>query len=308
MTAADLAGAVAPASPWLPPLPELVTVAELAGQSAGTRCLPDQVPLGLQDLPAEQRRAVYALDLAADGHLLIVGGPRSGRTSALRTIAAGIGRRPATDAHLYALDCGGGGLAVLDALPHCGAIVPRDDVARGARLLAVLDTELTARREVLTSGGFGSVAEQRAAVAPDERLPWLVLLVDSWEGFVHAYDGLDHGRLVEVLMRLLREGPSGGLRIVLTGDRGLLTARAATLIAERLVLRMPDPDSYRLAGIAPGAVPAHLPPGRAVLFGRVAGANDNGGRRKPGAALARGSRGGDGGQRRDRGPARAARR
>ena len=263
--AAELVGAVAPPSPWLPPLPDLITVADVTSDDAGTGRSVDRVPLGLHDLPAAQRRARYEFDLAGGGHLMLVGGPGSGRTSTLRTLGAGIGRLPVTDAHLYALDCGSGGLASLEALPHCGAVVPRGDPARGERLLARIEAELSQRQEELARAGYGSLAEQRAGAPPGERLPWLVLLLDSWEGFVQTYDGIDHGRPVEQLTRLLREGPSAGLRVVLTGDRGLLTARAATLVAERLVLRMPDPDSYGLAGIPPRQVPGRLRPGRALV-------------------------------------------
>ncbi len=263
--AAESAGATAPPSPWLPALPGLVTVEELPVE-AGFR-----IPLGLHDLPAEQRRTVHALDLADGGHLLVAGGSRSGRTSALRTIGAGIGALPVADAHLYVLDCGGG-LAGLAALPHCGAVVPRDDTERGARLLDRLGVELTRRQGELASGGFGSVAEQRAGSPPDNRLPWLVLLVDSWEGFLHAYEGIDHGRLVDQLTRLLRDGGTCGLRVVVSGDRGLLAARVAALASHRLVLRMADPDSYGLAGIR--SAPARLAPGRALVPNGEGGATE----------------------------------
>jgi S-DNA-T family DNA segregation ATPase FtsK/SpoIIIE len=208
--------------------------------------------LGLHDLPAEQRRDLYAYDLAAGGHLIVAGGARSGRTSALRTLAAGLSRLPVDRAHLYALDCAGGGLACLSALPHCGAVVPRADTALGTRLLIRLDAELTRRQ---------------AATSVERPPPWLVLLVDSWEGFAQAYDGVDQGRPAELLLRLVREGGAAGIRVVLTGDRALLTARIAALVGERLVLRMADPDSYPLAGIPPGSVPAWMPPGRALARG-----------------------------------------
>ncbi len=271
--AAGLIGVSAPRSPWLPPLPGLVTTADLPDPTSSRQQDVDgppgagfRIPLGLHDLPAEQRRDVYALDLAAGRHLLLAGSARTGRTSALRTIGAGIGTHVMPDVHLYALDSGGG-LASLAALPHCGAVVPRDDTARGERLLHRLDAELARRRDVLAQSGFGSIAEQRAAVPPGERLPWLVLVVDSWEGFVHAHEGIDHGRAVDDLVRLLRDGPAAGLTAVVTGDRALLTARIATLIPDRLILRFPDPDSYGIAGIPPREVPAHLPPGRALVAG-----------------------------------------
>ncbi len=261
-TAADLAGIAVPASPWLAPLPLSVTLDDLPG--AG----PDRVPLGLHDLPSAQRRDVYALDLAHGGHLMVVGGPRSGRSTALRTLGGSLARSfEPRDAHLYALDCGSGGLACLEALPHCGAVVPRDDTGRGVRLIARLLAEIARRHDLLGQAGYGSVAEQRAAAAQADRLPWMVLTVDAYEGFLHAYGEIDGGRVVDDLGRLLHEGPAAGLRVVVTGDRQLLTSRLSALVGERLVLPLADIDTYALAGIPAKEVPERGVPGRALAPG-----------------------------------------
>lgn len=258
--AARLLGIEAPPSPWLPPLPDRVVLDGLEAPA-------DVLPLGLLDRPDLQRRDTYGLDLAG-GHLLVAGGPRSGRTTVLRSIASTLAARyPPTDAHVYVLDCAGGGLVGVEALPHCGAAVARADTDRGERLLRRLGDEVARRLEQLAGLGLGSAVEQRAAVPEQERLPWMVLLVDSWEGFAEAYETVDHGRPVDELTRLLRDGPAAGLRVVLTGDRGLLTARAAALVPGRLVLRLADPADFVLAGIAPRDVPSHLPPGRALVPG-----------------------------------------
>jgi len=62
----------------------------------------------------------------------------------------------------------------------------------------------------------------------------------------------------------LREGPSVGLRVVLTGDRQLLTGRVAAAVPERLLLRLADPADAALAGLPARAMPTAMPPGRAV--------------------------------------------
>ena len=118
---------------------------------------------------------------------------------------------------------------------------------------------------MLAAGGFASVAEQRAAAEPGDRLPWLVLMVDGWEGVQAAYDEVDHGRPLDVLQRLIREGGSAGLRVVLTGDRGVLTSRVGASISDRLLLRLADPGDYGLAGVAARQVPVAMPAGRGLL-------------------------------------------
>ena len=247
-------------SPWLPPLAGQVGLADIptASSAAG-------VPFGLIDLPAAQQRAPLVLDLEHGGHLLVAGGPRSGRSTLLRTLAGSLAQRLSPrEAHLYVIDGGSAGLVGLADLPHCGAVVTRDQVARGDRLLARLIGEVERRQSLLAADGFAAVAEQRAAVAPSERLPWLVLMVDGWEGVQAAYDEVDHGRPLDVLQRLIREGGAVGLHVVLTGDRSVLTSRIGASIGDRLLLRLADPSDYGLAGVPPRLVPPRMPAGRGL--------------------------------------------
>src|SRR5258707_929146 len=120
------------------------------------------------------------------------------------------------DVHIYALDCGTGTLLPLSGLPHCGAVVTRDQTDRVERLLAKLRAETVRRQQLLAAGGFAGVAEQRAHESGEARLPWMLLLMDWWEGFVAAYEQYDYGRLIEGLLQVLREGSAVGLRAVVT--------------------------------------------------------------------------------------------
>jgi S-DNA-T family DNA segregation ATPase FtsK/SpoIIIE len=200
-----------------------------------------------------------------DGHLYVIGGPRSGRSTALRTIVASLAERvSARDLHVYALDCGNGALLPLESLPHTGVVVSRTQVERADRLLRRLSEEVDRRQEVLAAGGFADLAEQRAAVAPDERLPYQLFVLDRWEGFASTLGEIDAGRLQDEVLRLLREGVSVGLHILMAGDRTLLSGRISTLVEDKLVLRLPDRNDYSLANIAKRQVPESMPDGRGV--------------------------------------------
>lgn len=171
-------------SPWLPALDEKLLLDEidvpaLAGAAPGK--LPP-APYGIEDLPSDQARRPVVVDFASFGHLMIGGAPRSGRW-VLRTIAGSLARTHSTaDVHLYGIDCGNGALNALTRLPHCGAVVGRNQTERVVRLVNRLKGELSRRQDLLADSGFADIGEQRASAEESERLPHIVVLLDRWEG------------------------------------------------------------------------------------------------------------------------------
>ncbi|MGA4990513.1 FtsK/SpoIIIE domain-containing protein [Nonomuraea bangladeshensis] len=225
----------------------------------------EPVPFGITDRPWAQDRRPLTLDLAHGGHLLIAGAARSGRSTALRTIAGSIAAHASpADVHLHAIDCGSGALLPLVAMPHCGAVVTRDQLDRVERLLNRLRAEIGRRQQLLAEAGHASLAEYRQA---GHRLPWLVFMMDRWEGFVAAFESYDYGRLIEALLQLLREGPAVGLRAVITSDRSGLLGQVSTVFDDRLLLRLSDSADYGLAGFPLKGLPSSVPPGRALSLG-----------------------------------------
>lgn len=259
-------------SPWLPPLPEVLAVDDLRieGTAAELRGPGDIRPvrLGLADLPAEQLQRPMTWDLARGSHLAIAGQSRSGRSSVLRLVAAEIASIAApSDVHIYGIDCGNNALLPLVAMPHTGAVVTRDQPDRIRRLLSLLGGEVGRRQQALATQGFADIAEQRDAVPPDQRLPYLVVLLDRWESYVAQFESADGGILVDQLLQLLREGSGVGLRAVFTGDKTLVSTRMGAYIEDRLLLRMAAPEDYSLIGMRSKEVPTRIPAGRAFRSG-----------------------------------------
>ncbi len=230
--AAALVGVRAPHRPWLPPLPEKLERADLTVRA-----------VGLLDSPAQQRQDVFE---HADhhGHWLVVGGPRSGRTTSLRTIVASHVALENSPVHAYVIDTSGE-LADLDALPHVGAVVRADDVSRVRRLLA----HLRSRTE-------------RGPATGTHDLPPVLLLVDGWERLDSDAD-LAIGGLRDELLDLMRGGDSG-LRVVVTGDRSALSSRLSGVITETFVLPLADPSDATYAGLSRSDLPSSRAPGRGL--------------------------------------------
>ncbi len=262
--AGETLGVPAQPSPWLEPLPALLSLPDVpAPEPLRSGGLP-AAPYGLVDLPDRQQVSPAVLDVEHGGHLAVAGAPRSGRSTLLRTIAGSVATTyDPGDVHVYGLDCGNGALLPVGRLPHCGTVVSRTETERGGRLLDRLSAEVSSRQERLAAEGFADVAEQRAAAAAEDRLPYLLLLVDRWEGFTTSYGEIDNGRHTDTFLRLLREGPSAGLRIVVAGDRSVLLGKLSGAIEDRLCLRLADRSDYSLAGLRPRKLPDDFRAGQA---------------------------------------------
>jgi S-DNA-T family DNA segregation ATPase FtsK/SpoIIIE len=246
-------------SPWLPPLADSLSLGALVADGDG-------FAWGLEDIPSRQVQQNAAIDLDRFGHLYIVGAPGSGRSQALRTIAASAAAASGlSDMHLYGIDCGNGALASLAALPHCGAITQRSQSERSTRLLDRLEAEVLRRHDLLGAGNFANIAEQRRAGV--DALPHILLLIDRWDNFASTLGEVDNGRLTEVVQSLLRDGASAGIHLVIAGDRSLLTSRMAVLCDDKLILRLTDRLDYSLADLNHKTIPLEIGAGRGFRAG-----------------------------------------
>jgi len=152
-------------------------------------------------------------------------------------------------------------------LPNFGAVVTRDQADRIRRMLALLGGQVAYRQQYLATHGYASVAEQRAATEPSERLPYLVLLIDRWDNFMATFENTDAGAIPGMVETLMREGPAVGLRVVIAGDRTVFRGRFGMMLEDRLVLRMPSPDDFDLIAMRAKDVPLSMPQGRAFRSG-----------------------------------------
>ncbi|MGW4873890.1 FtsK/SpoIIIE domain-containing protein [Streptomyces chartreusis] len=265
--AARLAEVSRQPSPWLPPLPELSewTAPPAPKPTPERQAALPAVEYGMVDLPAQQNRSPLVFDLDRTGHLHIIGSPRSGRSQTLRTLAAALGQtHGADDVHLYGIDCGNGALNALTALPHCGAVVDRNQVERLGRLLDRLGAELTSRQSVLGSQGTADLTELRRTQPAHERLPHIVLMVDRFEVFEREFTSYDNGSYMERMIRLLRDGAGVGIHVVLAGDRVLGNSRFSGTTEDKIVLRLNDRQDYSSVGIPTRSAPSDPPPGRGI--------------------------------------------
>src|SRR6185437_13117238 len=97
-------------------------------------------PIGMLDLPAEQKQDVFMLDLLRyGGHMLISGSAGSGKSFLLRTIVTSLAMTHSpTDLNMYLIDFGGQSLRVFEKMPHVGGVFNSADSERIRRLFRKL--------------------------------------------------------------------------------------------------------------------------------------------------------------------------
>lgn len=251
-----------PRRPWLPALQDQIELASLLTTFKGNA---HSIVFGVQDVPNRQAQIPATIDLLIAGNLFIIGAPRSGRTTALRTIAISAARSlsPA-HLHMFVLDCGNGALLPLRTLPHVGAVVLRHQTDTIRKFLSRLLSELRNRQEDMANTGTTSL-EALQVLRGDTAPAQTLVLIDAWEAFYSAHQGTDGGALVDIVTQLLREGPSVGIHLIIAGDRQLaISSKLATLAEDKLMLRMVDKSDYSTIGANPRQISDDMPPGRAI--------------------------------------------
>ena len=260
--AARLAGVPAPRRPWLPELAAVYDVAALGAQTDA------QLVLGVVDVPAHQehRTLHYRPD---DGSIVVFGTGGSGKSTTLRTLAADAGL--AADGgplHVYGLDFGAGGLAMLECLPHVGSIVDGSDHERVARLLRQLRETLEERSARYAQARAGTIGEYRQLTArPDE--PRILLLLDGLSAFRDAYESeVGRAAVFGAFQRVVAEGRPLGVHVAMSAERpGALPTSLAGSVQRRLVLRQADENAYGVLDVPKDVLGPQSSPGRGVLGG-----------------------------------------
>ncbi|MYW01261.1 hypothetical protein GT354_23880 [Streptomyces sp. SID3343] len=259
-----------PPSPWLDPLPARVLPDDLPAFEPAADRAPgalDPVAWAVEDVPHLQARKPVLLDPSTFGHLFVVGAPQTGRSHVLRAMAVALARRHSCGVvHIQAIDAAGGALAALAELPHCGTVVPRNDLSRIDRLISRIGEELTVRQEVLSRNACANLSELRAGDAASCP-PHLFLLIDGWDPLASTLFEYDDGRVMNEVTRLLREGAAAGIHLVMTSERALINSRLASVNDDMVLLRLADRGEYSAAGVPRTAIPGSMPPGRLLVSG-----------------------------------------
>ncbi|HWM58063.1 MAG TPA: type VII secretion protein EccCa [Pseudonocardia sp.] len=257
---------------WLPPLEEPAPLDALLGGLAvrpgrGFGASPDtpelQVPIGHVDLPYQQRRDPLLIDLSgAGGHVGVVGRPRSGKSTMLRTLVAALAlRHTPAEVQFYCLDFSGA-LQALAGLPHVGGVAGRQDPDVVRRLVAEVATVLEDRERRFRELGVDSMASYRQlradGRAADDPFGDVFLVVDGWSVLRGEFEEQEE-RIIALAARSL----TFGVHLLLATNRWMdLRLGLRDILGTKTELRIGDPIDSEIDRKLAAAVPDR--PGRGI--------------------------------------------
>jgi S-DNA-T family DNA segregation ATPase FtsK/SpoIIIE len=265
---------------WLPPLDESPAVNDLlpdpewqAPQNINGQLW---MPIGVVDRPYDQRRDILTVDLSgAQGNVAVVGGPQSGKSTALRSlILAAAATHTPEQVQFYCLDFGGGTLTSLAKLPHVGGVAGRMDSDAIRRTVAEVAGVLRAREQRFRDLGIESMRDFRQRKAQLATLPPevaardplsqdnfgdVVLVVDGWASIKSDFDTLE-----ATLQSLAIQGLSYGVHLAISASRWMeIRPAVKDMLGTRIELRLGDPIDSEVGRRSAELVPIGRP-GRGI--------------------------------------------
>jgi S-DNA-T family DNA segregation ATPase FtsK/SpoIIIE len=259
---------------WLPPLNEPYTLDQLLPPLQRT---PDRglniaeahlyadfhALAGIIDRPRQQRFDALSIS-PTTGHLAIVGGPRTGKSTLAATVigSVALAHTPA-ETQFYCLDFGGSALSALAELPHVGSVASRRQPELVHRTIAELSALIAPRHDQLTRAGVTTAASWQQQVRThdlaDDAYGDVFLVIDHWGALRDIDEGLE-----EVVVELAAAGFGAGLHLVVTaGSWSEIRPEIRELFQHRLELRLPDARESQIDPKAAALVPEGRP-GRGI--------------------------------------------
>lgn len=196
---------------WLPPLPDQLPLAGVADELG--MC---QAAIGMVDRPFHQRQDPFVVDLSGGaGHAVVCGGPRSGKTTALRSIVLSLAATHHTaDLRCYILDLAGTELGAMAAMPHVAGVAHKNDPEKVRR-----------------------VVDEVRSFIDDPQPGHTFLVVDGW----HVVSS-DFEELYDSFVAIASDGLAARVHLLLSTPRwNLIRPSIRDLLGTRIELKLGEP-------------------------------------------------------------------
>jgi S-DNA-T family DNA segregation ATPase FtsK/SpoIIIE len=218
------------------------------------------IPLGIVDVPLEQRREHLTVSLGgAEGHLAVVGGPLSGKSTTLRAAVTGLAlTMTPRELQVYVLDFGGGTFAGLGRLPHIAGVATRTEPDVARRMVAEVLGIIDAREQYFRQNGIDSIdtyRQRRAAGTVDDGYGEVFLVIDGIQTLRSDFEQLE-----PYVQAIAARGLTFGVHVLLSANRWIeIRPALKDLVGSRLELRLGDATDSEIDRRAAQNVPASAP-------------------------------------------------
>lgn len=207
-----------------------------------------RLAVGLVDDPFEQKRRLLQLELT-EKHYLIVGAPRSGRSTLLQTIVYALMLHTTPEeVEISILDFGGQGLFALKSAPHVANVLSVNEPAHLRRFLSQVNEELDQRAKMKSEGRLNT-------------LPAVFYVIDGYAELKELFPDE-----VGVFTRVARSGLALNMHLVIAADQATsIPMNMRNSLTGRLALHLGDrADYFDMVGRVYGTLPEALP-GRGLV-------------------------------------------
>ncbi|MCL1874511.1 MAG: FtsK/SpoIIIE domain-containing protein, partial [Clostridiales bacterium] len=193
---------------------KLVTEAVAEGIDVGLLDRYDlAVPIGLADIPEEQRQSEFIHDFLEDGNLAVFGASGFGKSTVLMTTALTLASRNSPGLlNYFILDYGNSALAQLRILPHTADYLGFDDEEKLSKLVKLLSSELKERKSLFAAANALNFRMYNEVAA--KKLPAILVFIDNYDVIREISFDLE-----DFLIKLSRDGTGLGIYTVITASR-----------------------------------------------------------------------------------------
>ena len=215
------------------------------------------LPVGLIDRPYKHDQQPLLVDAAGEGsNLLVVGGQRSGKTTALQSLicAAAMTHSP-EHVQFYVLALSSPQIGTVAKLPHVGNVAYGLDEDGIRRTVAELIDLLAQRQRSFPACGVTSVEEFRRrkffgaeGKVPDDEFGDVFLVIDGYQVLTSQASTMrNKEHVVDQISKLVVDGRSFGIHVVVSVNRDLnLSHSIRNLFPQRIELKLAATEDARL--------------------------------------------------------------
>lgn len=192
------------------------------------------IPVGRYDIPKDQAQGTLMINPIKDGHLAVYGGPGSGKTTFLKSVASEVCRNYRPDEMLlYVVDFGGWHLTSLRDFPHVGDVVLDEEEEKLTKLFQMLKETVSERKKLFYKHMVGTLSMYRRAVSQD--LPGILVLIDNLPSMIEMYPSIE-----DIVVQLVSSSAPYGISFIFTSGapttvKYKITAKVKSAVAFELV-------------------------------------------------------------------------